>query len=116
VSLQDVAFDGGGALLNSPKLLGKLNLSGPLPWAGLRAGYELRFDSRRLTLDGSRLGGYAVSNLQLATDVLGRGLELSLGVQNLFDKRYAHPGADTNWQNSLEQDGRSVRLSLTGRF
>ena len=116
VAAQDVAYASGGALLNSPKLLGKLNLSAPLPWAGLRAGYEWRYDSRRLTLDGSKLGGHAVSNLHLSTEALAKGLELSLGIQNLFDKRYAHPSADTNWQNSLEQDGRSVRLSADYRF
>jgi outer membrane receptor protein involved in Fe transport len=116
VSLQDVAYASGGGLLNSPKLLGKLNLSAPLPWAGLRAGYELRYDSRRLTQDGSKLGGFAVSNLHLSSEALAKGLELSLGIQNLFDKRYAHPGADTNWQNALEQDGRSVRLAVGVRF
>jgi iron complex outermembrane receptor protein len=116
VAAQDVAYASGGALLNSPRLLGKLNLSAPLPWAGLRAGYEWRYDSQRLTLDGSKLGGFAVSNLHLSTEALAKGLELSLGIQNLFDKRYAHPGADINWQNALEQDGRSVRLSATYRY
>jgi outer membrane receptor protein involved in Fe transport len=116
VSLQDTAYAGGGALLNSPKVLGKLNLSAPLPWAGLRAGYELRYDSQRLSLDSSRLGGYAVSNLHLSTNRLAKGLEVGLGIRNLFDKRYAHPGADTNWQNALEQDGRNVRLQATYKF
>lgn len=116
MSVQEVSYVGGGVLLNSPRLLGKLNLSAPLPWAGLRAGYEWRYDSERLTLDGSRLGGYAVSNLHLRTDALANGLELSLSVQNLFDKRYAQPGADINWQNSLEQDGRSLRLQANYRF
>jgi iron complex outermembrane receptor protein len=87
-----------------------------LPWAGLRAGYEWRYDSQRLTLDGSKLGAFAVSNLHLSTEALTKGLEVSLGIQNLFDKRYAHPGADINWQNALEQDGRSARLSATYRF
>jgi len=116
VSVQDVAYASGGGLLNSPQLLGKLNLSAPLPWAGLRAGYELRYDSQRLTLDGSKLGSFVVSNLHLSTEALAKGLELSLGIQNLFDKRYAHPGADTNWQNALEQDGRSARVAIGYRF
>lgn len=116
VSAQDVGYIGGSGLLNSPKLLAKLNLSGPLPWAGLRAGYEVRYDSRRLTLDGSRLGGYAVSNLHLSTEALARGLELSLRIGNLFDKHHAHPGADTNWQNALEQDGRNIGAMLNYRF
>jgi iron complex outermembrane receptor protein len=116
LSAQNVAFANGGAVLNSPKLLAKLNLSGPLPWAGLRAGYELRYDSARLSRDGSELGGYALSNLHLSTESLANGLELSLNFGNVFDKRYAHPGADTNWQNALEQDGRHARVQLTYRF
>ena len=44
--------------------------SAPLPWAGLRAGYEVRCDSQRLSLDGNRLGGYAVSNLHLSTEAV----------------------------------------------
>jgi iron complex outermembrane receptor protein len=116
VSVQDEKYASGRRLPNSPALLGKLNLSSPLPWAGLRAGFEWRYDAKRLTLDGSKLGGYAVSNLNLSTEALAKGLEVSLGIGNLFDKRYAHPGADTNWQNALEQDGRSVRARLGYRF
>ena len=116
VSVQDVAYASGGRLLNSPKLLGKLNLSSPLPWAGLRAGYELHYGGKRRSLDGSQLGGYALSNLTLSTNQLAPGLELAVGAFNLFDKRYAHPGADTNWQNAFEQDGRSVRLTLSYGF
>lgn len=116
VSAQDTHHADGARLINSPTLLGKLNLSAPLPWAGLRAGYEWRYDGRRLSLDGSELGGHALSNLQLGSSALAPGLELSIGVLNLFDKRYAHPAADTNWQNALEQDGRSVRVKASYRF
>jgi outer membrane receptor protein involved in Fe transport len=116
LSLQDVASASGAELLNSPQALGKLNASAPLPVGGLRAGYELQYDAPRLTVNGTRLGGYAVSNLFLATDTWARGLELSLGIHNLFDKRYAHPGADTNWQNALVQDGRSIRAKLSYRL
>jgi outer membrane receptor protein involved in Fe transport len=41
---------------------------------------------------------------------------VSLGIGNLFDRRYAQPAADTNWQNALEQDGRSLRIQLSQRF
>ena len=116
VSFQNVAYAGGAKLLNSPSLLGKLNLSTPLPLAGLHLGYELQYDSRRLSGDGSRLGGYALSNLNLSTHTLAKGLALSIGIYNLFDKRHAQPGADSNWQNAIEQDGRSVRVKLSQRF
>lgn len=116
LSAQHAAYAGGGRLLNSPRLLGKLNLSAPLPIAGLHLGYESRYDSPRLSQDGTPLGGFVLSSLQLSTDALAPGLSLSIGVQNLFDKRYAHPGADSNWQNALEQDGRSVSVQATVRF
>lgn len=116
VSLQNAAYVGGSGLPNSPKVLAKLNLSAPLPWAGLRAGYELRYDRQRLSQDSTRLGGYIVSNLHLSTETLVKGLELSLTINNLLDKRYAQPGADSNWQNALEQDGRALRAQAIFRF
>jgi iron complex outermembrane receptor protein len=116
VSAQDAAYADGRDLLNSPKRLGKLNLSSPLPWFGLRLGYEVRYDGKRLSLDGSRLGGYVLSNLILSTDRIAPGVVLSAGVYNLLDRRYAQPGANTNWQNAFEQDGRSIRLKLQFNF
>ena len=57
-----------------------------------------------------------MSSLHLSTEALAKGLELSLNIGNLFDKRYAQPGADSNWQNALEQDGRAIRMQATYRF
>ncbi len=116
VSYQDVAYASGGDLLNSPNWLGKLNYSTPLPWVGLRLGYELQYDGRRLSKDGSYLDSYWLSNLNLIADKWVKGLEVSLAIRNLFDQAYQHPGADSNWQNALEQDGRSVRAKLELRF
>jgi iron complex outermembrane receptor protein len=76
----------------------------------------MRYDSQRLTLDGLQLGGYVVSNLIVTADTRVSGLKLSVGLYNLFDKRYAQPAAVTNWQNAFEQDGRSVQLKLTYGF
>jgi iron complex outermembrane receptor protein len=117
VSQQDAYYEqGGAALLNSPAHLGRLNASAPLPVAGLRVGYEFRYDSSRLTRDGTTLGGFGLSNLVLSTNALHAGLDLGLGLYNVFDKRYALPGAENNWQNSFEQDGRSIRLTLSQQF
>ncbi|MCL4184069.1 MAG: TonB-dependent receptor [Burkholderiaceae bacterium] len=115
VSSQHVSDAGGAALPNSPRWLGKLNFSAPLP-AGLYLGYELRYTGERLTLDGTRLGGHVLSHLHLGATALAKRLELTLGIRNLFDKRHAHPGADTNWQNAFEQDGRSVLVGLLYRL
>ncbi len=116
LSYQDVAYKSGAGLDNAPQLLGKFNFSGPLAATGLRLGYELQYSSERQAIDGTDLGGYWLSNLQLSSDKWVKGLEVSLGLYNLFDARYEHPGSDTNWQNALEQDGRSVRLKMAYRF
>jgi outer membrane receptor protein involved in Fe transport len=116
LSLQQARYAQGTVMLNSPQLLGKLAFSAPLPVASLRLGYELQYDSARHTVIGPDTAGYAVSNLYLSTDKWVKGLELGLGIRNLFDKRYSYPGAVTNWQNTIEQDGRSVRLQASYRF
>jgi iron complex outermembrane receptor protein len=116
LSFQNAAYNNGDGLVNSPRLLGKLNFSSALPFAGLRLGYELQYDSPRRSLNGTMLDDVCISNLHLTTDAMARGLELSLGIYNLFDKRYSLPAADSNWQNTLEQDGRSVRVQMLYRF
>ena len=116
LSYQDAAYVSGAKLNNSPQVLGKLNFSGPLASTGLRFGYELQYSGERKTIDGTDVDGYWLSNLQLSTDKWINGLEMSLGLYNLFDTRYQHPGAATNWQNALEQDGRSARLKVAYGF
>jgi iron complex outermembrane receptor protein len=116
VSLQDISYLDGGQLLNSPKLLGKLNLSTPLAVGGWRVAYELQYEGQRLSRDGTQLGGYSLSNLILGTDALAKGLDASLAVLNALDRRYSQPGGAANWQNDFVQDGRSVRLSLSQRL
>lgn len=116
VSFQDVTYADGSRLENSPRWLGRLNLIYPLPWNGLRFGYEYRVESRRRTLDGASLGGYSLSHLHLGAAGWIRGVDLSLGVRNLFNRRYRHPGADSNWQDALAQEGRSIVLKMDVRF
>lgn len=116
LSYQDVAYVSGADLDNAPTLLGKLNVSGPLLSTGLRFGYELQYSSSRQAIDGSDLAGYWLSNLHLSTDKWMKGLDVSLGIYNVFDTQYVHPGSDINWQNALEQDGRSARLKFTYAF
>jgi iron complex outermembrane receptor protein len=116
LALQDVHYANGAVLLNSPKRLAKFNFSTPLAAAGARLGYELRYDSKRLSGNGSELGGYTLSHLKLSSDRLAKAWELSLGINNLFDKHYAQPNSGSGWQNALEQDGRSVRIEALVRF
>ena len=116
LATQNTVYATGRELPNSPRLLGKVNFSTPVPATRARLGYELQYDSRRITLDGTALGGYALSNIILSTERIGRIDELSLGVYNVLGKRYAQPGADTNWQNAFVQDGRSILLKAVFGF
>jgi iron complex outermembrane receptor protein len=79
-------------------------------------GYELRYDGPRLTEDGTKLGGYGLSDVYLSTESLAKGLEVALALDDVCGKRYAQPAAPTNWQDSFEQDGRSVRIKITYVF
>src|SRR5690606_3231206 len=63
-ALQDDKF-AQSRLVNSPQYLSKLNFTTPLPFAGLRLGYELQYNSKRKTLDDTHVGGYVLSNLNL---------------------------------------------------
>ncbi|MGE0809906.1 MAG: TonB-dependent receptor plug domain-containing protein [Immundisolibacter sp.] len=103
-------------LSNSPSLLGKLNLSIPLLDTGLRLGYEMQYGSHREAIDGSRIGGYWLSNLNVVAADWVQGVTVSAGIYNLWDADYAQPGSDNNWQTRLAQDGRSARLRVDYRF
>ena len=72
--------------------------------------------SARLTPGGAMLADVVVAHLNLtARRILGR-FDVSVGVYNLFGERYASPVGGEYLQNSIEQDGRSYRLKVTGRF
>ncbi|MES2605006.1 MAG: TonB-dependent receptor, partial [Pseudomonadota bacterium] len=116
VSWQEAHYDGGRELANAPHWLARLNYQQQLPWAGLRAGIEVQYDDNRLTNAGVELDGSLLTNVTLRTNTAITGLELSLSVLNLFDESYAHPAPDSVWQDSLPQDGRSVRLRMDYRF
>lgn len=116
LSHQEATYKNGAKLDNSPQLLGKLNFSSPLSVAGLRLGYELQHYSSRQAIDGSQLPGYWLSNLNLIATQWSQGLEVALGIYNLLDRHYDHPGSDTNWQTAIEQDGRSLRIKADYHF
>lgn len=117
LSYQTTKDDSGDRLVNSPHLMGKLNFSTPLPAWGMLLGYELQSYSKRESIArGTYTGGYVLSNLNLTANQWIKDTELSLGIYNLFDKQYAQPASDTNWQNTLQQDGRQIRIKAIYKF
>ena len=103
-------------LTNSPKHLAKFNLSVPLIKQRILASLELQYTSERRTLAGSDAPAFWLSNFNLFSQKLMKGLNLSFGVYNLFDQKYGDPGSSEHRQNTIEQDGRNLRLKLTYRF
>jgi len=106
----------GGELNNSPRHLVKGNLSVPLYRDKVFAGLELQYQSSVGTLAERRAGGFVTGNLTLFSKELVKGLEVSASVYNLLDARYVSLGSGGHLQDTIPQDGRSLRLKMTYRF
>jgi outer membrane receptor for ferrienterochelin and colicins len=101
---------------NSARHLGKLNLMAPLFKRSVIAAFQLQYSSQRLTLNGTNLPALYLANFTLFSKKLAKGLDTSFGVYNLFNQKYADPGSEAHRQNSIEQDGRNLRLKFTFHF
>lgn len=109
VSRQRVSAD--SIEVNSPHWLAKVNAAARLhgTW---HAGVEGQYVSSRKLVGRGEAGGYTLANLNLYTIGLTRHLDLALGVNNLFDRRYADPASVAYVQRTIEQDGRRVYFKL----
>lgn len=103
-------------LANSPQHLVKVNLSVPMAQRRLFASLDAQYTSSSLTLAGNTVNGFSVANVTLLGHTLGKHLDLSGSVYNLFNKKYYDPGRPEDVQDSIQQDGRNFRIKLTGRF
>lgn len=104
------------SLTDSPKHLPKLNLIVPLFRRRMFAGLEGQYTSRRKTVSGKSVGGFPLFNLTLLSRNLGKHLDLSASLYNVFDKKYLDPASAEHVQDAIQQDGRSFRVKLTTRF
>ncbi len=84
----------------------------------LAAGFETQFVSKRNNANGDSVPGYTLVNFNLTGRNWIKGLEVSAGVFNLFDKEYGDPTSNDYDPAviSVPQDGRSYRLKLSYRF
>jgi outer membrane receptor protein involved in Fe transport len=101
---------------NSPQHLAKLNLAVPLWQEKLFAGLEVQGMSSRKTDAGNEIAGLVIANFTLFSREIVHGLEASLSIYNVFDRHYADPAPSGFTEDSLAQDGRTLRLKLTYRF
>jgi iron complex outermembrane receptor protein len=103
----------GVKLTNSPTHVSQVNLISPLVGRHLFAGLELRHMSARQTIGGNQVPSAFTSNLTFSGRELAGGVQLAASVFNLFDTVYADPASEEHRQDSIAQNGRSVRVTLT---
>jgi outer membrane receptor for ferrienterochelin and colicins len=116
-SVQDSSDQSNGsALSNSPKHLPKLDFIAPIVSKRLFLSFDAQYVSRRETIGETSLGGFFVADATLATPEVFKGLSVSGGAYNMFNKRYADPGGPEHMQISLPQESRTLRLKLAYRF
>jgi outer membrane receptor protein involved in Fe transport len=118
---QNTAYgdDPGRAVTNSPRNLLKVHLSRELFNRRLIVSGELNYTSRIATLNPEQdAPDYLVANLTfLGKNVLVNGLDASLSIYNLFDRRYSQPGGNEHLPVALiPQDGITAGLRLNYRF
>ncbi len=103
-------------LENSPRHLGKLNLSMPVWQDKIRLGVEWQYVGERKAKNDSRASGYNIANLTLTADRLIPGFDISASLYNFFDNRYEHPAGNETTINTIPQDGRNFRVWFTYHF
>ncbi|MCP4407400.1 MAG: TonB-dependent receptor [Gammaproteobacteria bacterium] len=106
----------GATLPNSPKHLAKGNLIAPLIGERLFAGLELQYTDTRKNVRGTHIDDFTIANLTLHAPGLWKGLDLSAGLYNVFDKKYSDPGSEEHTQEGIEQDGISYRVKAYYAF
>ncbi len=88
------------------------NLTAITPFVGgMQAGLQWRAVARR-----GGAGAYTLTNLSLSSPASPTGWSWSTNVQNLFNRRYADPGADLAAQPAIQQAGRSIELTMSRAF
>jgi outer membrane receptor protein involved in Fe transport len=101
----------GASLVNSPGQMAKMRLSLPGPSAGSSLALELLSMSSRQTIAGNRLAPSTTANITVLAPIR-HGVELVGTIRNLFDVQYADPASESNRQDSIPQDGRTLRIGL----
>jgi len=103
-------------LPNSPRHLGKLNVSVPVIRQRLFASADAQYTSSVQTLAGNTVSGFGVFNATALGHAFGRHLDLSASVYNLLDKKYFNPGRPEDPEDAIRQDGRTFRVKMTAHF
>jgi iron complex outermembrane receptor protein len=99
-----------GAVVNSPKWLGKLLLDGPLFSTGWTLGLNLQAVDRRVSTAGA-VPGNGVGNLTLSQKGTPSSGQWIIGVYNLSGHRILDPASAAVTGGTVPQDGRQLRVT-----
>lgn len=111
-------------LTNSPKQLAKLNYTTPVFGDAIRTSIEYQWTGKRKTGLGDEIGSFGILNFNVFSSKLAKNLEISTGIYNALDKRYADAPSEEHFDNgspptflrSIGQNGRNWRATVTYRF
>jgi iron complex outermembrane receptor protein len=115
-TIQQASDSTGERIPNSPRHLAKLKMIIPLFNEKLFAGIEEQYMGPRITYRKNEVAGYYVTNVTLFSRELLKRAEMSAGVYNLFDKKYADPASIEHHMDTIEQDGRTWNAKVTYTF
>jgi len=100
-------------LSNSPRHMAKFSFTQSLVGKKLFASLDAQYRSGMRSIGGLAVSGYTVVNATLLGHNLGKHLDISASIYNLFDRSYFDPPSSANLQMPIQQDGRSFRIKLT---
>jgi outer membrane receptor for ferrienterochelin and colicins len=107
----------GLTLSNSPEHLLKLNVIAPLYADKVFAGFQVQYTDGVQTFLNKHANGYWLTNLNIFSQKILPGMDVSAGIYNLFDERYGLPGSNPPYrQDLIQQDGRTFQFILRQRF
>jgi iron complex outermembrane receptor protein len=101
----------GTTLVNSPRQLAKMRFSIRGPVDQSFVSFELQYIGSRRTIDGVKLGDAATANVTVVAP-LGRSFEVVGSMRNLFSAKYSDPVSGNHEQDSITQNGRTIRIGL----
>jgi iron complex outermembrane receptor protein len=99
------------SLTNSPQHMAKLRLSVPGPTTRSFASVEWQFLGRRATPAGGNVAREAIANVTVSQP-LRRSLDVFFGARNLLNQQYGDPASGEHLQDSIGQNGRTLRMGV----
>lgn len=98
---------------NSPASLANVMLLAPIAGGKADVGVESYYVNKRLAFNGTEIPALFTTNLVLTVHDVADSLDLSLGIQNLFDERSGDPSGEEHRQSIIPHDPRTVWLRLS---